>query len=132
MGSAEIMSEDDWASDVYHARMGVCGCVGSGAARVVHEVLHELDLWLKTVTSHGDGAVHRRNVESIIGGDPRDGAPAFVMVCLDSAGLIEHGGNIAGSWLTDDGRRLLAYMDAHGSDPCAWRGAEPDGVVDGG
>ena len=36
----------------------------------------------------------------------------FLMYVLDSYGFTEHGGGIGGCWLTEDGERLLAVLDA--------------------
>ncbi len=43
-----------------------------------------------------------------------------VLNYYDQIGLIEHGGNINGSWLTEDGKMVLSALRKHGVDPEDW------------
>lgn len=50
---------------------------------------------------------------------PRPGLRSFVLYQVDSMGLLEHGGVISGSWLTDLGVDVLRALEAV-SDFEAW------------
>jgi len=49
----------------------------------------------------------------------------FCAYVIGSVGLTEHGGSIAGAWLTQDGQEVLEWLHEHGPD---W--AETPGWVD--
>jgi hypothetical protein len=57
---------------------------------------------------------HREELRALIGGG--DGAFYLVLYVLDSAGLIDHGTSIDGSWITKKGSHYLALMQRHGFD----------------
>lgn len=59
------------------------------AARLVRDILNMCPLYQ-----------HREEFEKLL---PNDGAQYLILGLLDEAGLIEHGGGIGGSWLTDKG-----------------------------
>lgn len=50
---------------------------------------------------------HRDELESMI---PDVGLRHLVLYSLENHGLIEHGGSIGGSWLTDKGKAVLAAL----------------------
>ena len=39
---------------------------------------------------------------------------------IDAAGLLEHGGSVGGSWLSEDGKLLLEFFNDFGTDPDDW------------
>lgn len=41
---------------------------------------------------------------------PDDGLQMLVLYLIDSLGLLEHGGSVGGSWLTDKGAAVLARL----------------------
>lgn len=98
LGSSTRTSPEHWAFGVIYDRLHFCGCgLPEEALRLVTDLL-TLAPW------HDAGnAVGER-----IGGE--DGTRHLVMYLIDGAGLIEHGGSITGSWLTDDGVRFLNAM----------------------
>lgn len=79
--------------------LGMCGCGYRDAAfDMVRDILNLAPL-------HKDE--RWRQVEKMIG---NPGAHHIVLSAMQSAGLIEHGGSIDGSWLTDKGRWYQRVM----------------------
>lgn len=77
----------------------LCGC-GNPEAGVA--LVHEL-LKLAPLYEHG------REVEALL---PAEGVYYMVLGSLDEAGLLEHGSNISGSWLTPKGTWFLQALNA--------------------
>ena len=53
-------------------------------------------------------------------GDIPAGAVEFMGHAIDGWGLIEHGTVLSRSWLTEDGKTLLAWLNKHGTDTDEW------------
>jgi hypothetical protein len=71
-----------------------CGC---GSPQETWKLIHEL---LSLAPFYEDG--RWKQVEGILGR-----AHGFVLGVLTEADLLEHGGSVGGSWITDKGRWLL-------------------------
>lgn len=83
-------------NQIFYVDLGFCGCGNSGDAyELVRDLLtlcplYEGQRWRQAETLTGGGAVHH-----------------IVLSTLDTAGLIEHGSSINGSWLTPKGAWFL-------------------------
>ena len=44
----------------------------------------------------------------------------LLLYFMDAAGLLEHGGSVGGSWLSDKGKAVLAFLEHYGTDPDEW------------
>lgn len=59
----------------------------------------------------------RKNIDDAIAtGKENDNARLFVLYWLDSQNYTEHGGSVYGAWITDNGRKLLALLEADSKD----------------
>lgn len=77
----------------------LCGCGNPEAGvALAHELLKLAPLY-----------EHREEVISLL---PAEGVYYMVLGSLDEAGLLEHGSNISGSWLTPKGKWLLQALNA--------------------
>lgn len=105
MADVYARADQDWARDVLTIDLGLCGCGGGtydgapiadtvDAAWLVRKALAAMPLY---------GSVRA---------DPTWLTSwAYVLLsAMTDAGLIEHGGNIHGSWITPKGQRLLDLM----------------------
>ncbi|MFF3998549.1 hypothetical protein ACFYX8_35235 [Streptomyces cyaneofuscatus] len=83
-------------NQIFYVDLGLCGCGDpEGAYDLVRDLLSLCPLYEE----------HRwEKAEELTGGGP---AHHIVMSTLDTAGLIEHGSNINGSWLTAKGTWFL-------------------------
>jgi hypothetical protein len=79
----------------------MCGC---GNPETAVTLVHEL-LKLAPLYDHHDAVV------SLL---PSEGVYYLVLGALDEAGLLEHGSNISGSWLTDKGQWFLRALNTAG------------------
>ena len=97
------MTKDPWLFEMRN-KLPFCGCGDPGAAIMLIRRVLEL---------HDDDDFPRltRNLIS------DDGMRMLILGSLDDAGLLEHGGTIDGSWLTEDGRRFLTVMRGAFNDP---------------
>ncbi len=95
------------------AELGLCGCGGPDEAyALVRDVLSLApfyDDW--------------KAVEQLIG----ERACYFVLYQLDRCDLIEHGGGIGGSWLTEKGKLYLGLMKQYSLDQVDESGLPHDG-----
>ncbi|MFE9448295.1 hypothetical protein [Streptomyces sp. NPDC006739] len=80
-----------------------CGC---GDPQASHTLVHDL---LRLTPFYEDG--RWRDAEKLIG---TSGAVQIVLSALTDADLLEHGGTVGGSWITDKGRWLLWAIDQSG------------------
>jgi DNA-binding PadR family transcriptional regulator len=91
-----------------------CGCGDPGA---VYDLIRDL-LGLIAEKWADDGHDHWREVSQkitdLIGGGT--GTYYAVLYWLDGSGLIEHGGSVGGSWLTEKGKHYLSLMRLHEHD----------------
>lgn len=111
------------------SKIGLCGCM-EGAA-VMRWVRRALQLIAdRAAADWQTGAyVHAKNaLDAHMRYDPNDEASYenavywLLWASLDRAGLIEHGGNVMGAWLTPDGRGFLAAL---ADPPPGWNPEEP-------
>jgi hypothetical protein len=104
----------------------MCGC-GSppAAARLVYDVLRvietrwreckALDLFKPSDRPALD-AIWREEDRAMKALLPSDGVYYFVLYLLDRWDLLEHGGSVGGSWLTDRGRAVLEALEREAPD----------------
>jgi hypothetical protein len=94
----------------YFEYLGWCACGNPEEALIfMQEVLALLN------ARHIDGgwkAIHKALLEKL-GSELQPGLYWSYLYMLDAAGLIEHGFNISGSWLTEQGQTVLAMLEAH-------------------
>lgn len=115
--------DDEWEREhlyvLYYSNadgLGLCGCGSPEAAYdLIRDLLNLAPLY------QGDGW---RKAEQLIG---TDGAVHIVLGQLDRVGLIEHGGVITGSWLTDKGRYVRYLIGRHDWDDVDMVGFPHDG-----
>jgi hypothetical protein len=76
----------------------LCGC-GSpeAAACLVRDILRLCPLY-----------DNRKGIEELL---PNDGVQYLILGWLTDTDLLEHGGGIGGSWLTDKGKTVLASLE---------------------
>ena len=94
----------------YFDYLGWCACGNPEEALIfMQEVLELLH-----ARQHGDD---RKTIIEVLrkklGEELHPGLYWSYLYMLDSEGLIEHGFNISGSWLTEKGRAVLAMLEAH-------------------
>lgn len=101
MSPAQVVDqhvERHWGYAVIYDDLGFCGCGYPEAAMwLVRDVLRMCPLF-----------DHREEFKARF---PDRGVQMLVLYMLDDADLIEHGGNVAGSWLTEKGERFLALLN---------------------
>lgn len=89
------------AHELHHLffdELKVCGCgVPESAGVLVRDILAALPSW-----------EHEGELDKVL---PTDGLLYFVLGVLTDANLIEHGGSIGGSWLTDRGDDVLKSLN---------------------
>lgn len=90
-------------------RMGMCGCGSDAKWEAVRNVLR---------------FAQARALQKFE--DDNDPYGELILHILDNKKLLDHGTNISGSWLTDDGILLLRFLENHGCDSDNW----PDLVRD--
>jgi hypothetical protein len=83
---------------LFYTDLGLCGC---GNAEEAFELIRDL---LRLAPFYE----HRDEVRALIGDGPTG---HIVLSTLDHADLIEHGGTIHGSWLTDKGEWYLKALN---------------------
>lgn len=88
---------------VFDRDMYFCGC---GDPEPAYDLVREL-LTLMPLHDAGNKLDARRRI-------PDDGVWHIVLSVMTHAGLIEHGGSVNGSWITDKGRWLLWAMNQVG------------------
>jgi len=111
------------------SRLKLCGCGQPEIPlRVIREALEVL--WTPQVNEPGFHEAHEgrwSRIETWMGPEPQSNLAWFVFYVLDTWKLTDHGGSLPG-WLTDDGRKLLKFLqdtdcsrekwdDAPGFDP---------------
>ena len=99
--------------------LGFCGC---GCPEEAYTLVRDI-LGLAPFFDHYEA------VRDLIG----ERAYYFVLYAIDQAGLIEHGGGIGGSWLTEKGKHYLPLMRRYGWDEIAESGfphSSGDGSLD--
>lgn len=98
-----MIYDDDlwWAVDTVREKLPFCGCGHPAQAwGLVRDIL-------RLTPFYDDNNLD--TVRRLIGSE---GAFEIVVGALTEADLLDHGGGAGGSWLTPDGARLLAILDA--------------------
>jgi hypothetical protein len=94
---------------------GFCGCADpDGALQLIHDalrVLTEAPEWKANDQNWTNAYAKYKNAKLAI--FKTDGIETFVLYVLDKKGLVEHGGSVFGSWLTNDGQLLLDLLNEH-------------------
>lgn len=80
------------------ALLGFCGCGAEDEA---------LEFVLEALEAFGDRENGYKRIRAMV---PDNGMGAFVLYQFDHHGLIEHGSTVRASWLTDDGKAVLAFL----------------------
>jgi hypothetical protein len=103
-----------------------CGC---GCPEVACEFLRDALRLIKQRSDENSGGLAAENMErykanwdkiaAFLGEKDRPGMYWLFLYWLDAQGLIEHGGNVGGGWLTEHGREVLAILE-QGCDPADW------------
>jgi hypothetical protein len=88
-------------NQVFYTELHQCGC---GSPQETWELIHEL---LSLAPFYEDG--RWKQVEGILGR-----AYGFVLGVLAEVELLEHGGSVGGSWITEKGRWLLEAVGTVG------------------
>lgn len=102
---------DDWR-DYYTVALPICGCGSHGPTDLLDECLRygAMD-WPQRDALPADSPWERGFYQS--------SGHELAAKILDGYGLLEHGTGIGFAWITDDGKRLLALVDA-------WKAANPE------
>lgn len=104
MSDTETLSDLQHLYKLFYDDLGICGC---GNPEYAYALVRDL-LALAPFHQH-PGKIRER----IGGPEPDPGTSHLVLSMLTTAGLIEHGGGIGGSWLTPKGTRYLELMKRH-------------------
>lgn len=100
--------------DIYFGEMGMCNC---GNPEDVKKFLYEL---LKNHKGHISGEITYDEMvktrERIIKETDTDVIFEFVFHVFERIGLLQHGGSVYGSWLTEKGERFFDLLSENLSD----------------
>jgi len=80
------------------------------------------DALLETLRAYDEGG-DRKAWAYARGGNwegPGSGYDMLILYFLNAHGLMEHGGSVGGSWLTDKGKKVRAFLEEWGTDPDDW------------
>lgn len=115
--------DEDWYNesliqplmDYYmYEKLNLCGC-GSpdDTYEVIRRYLHIRKDWYSKDISYEE-VIERYKTDLFIDtdNDIHYGILQFLMYVLDENGFTEHGSSVGGCWLTKNGERLLAVLDA--------------------
>lgn len=103
-------------------KLGICGCSNDGTWLLIRDILATINEDPcyrnpdKPYPPYSHATAQASRICDLLGVDhsEADGDwPAtyyIAMAVLDKAGLIEHGGGIRNSWLTDEGLEVLTYL----------------------
>lgn len=121
---------DEFIKDFYYEKLNFCGCGSpSDTLYVIRNVLNVIklreDRWDSEdyyIRQHEYYELHKKEIkeslnlkeEKVIGDKfyLNEGVVQIVLNVLDCCGVLEHGGSIGGSWLTNYGKELLEYLNA--------------------
>lgn len=100
-------------------RIPNCGC---GEPSLVYALIRDL---LRIAVARGRGDFMTRKFDEVLGSHDEGGTQEalywLALYVLDSAKLIEHGGNVSGSWASEDGKQLMeAWEHVHPSRLSQW------------
>jgi hypothetical protein len=88
--------EIGWAYGVICDDVGDCGCgYTEGRLEVLRQVLRDCPLYEDERWRKYDSPLAE-----------------WLLCVMTNADLLEHGGSVGGSWITDKGKRLLAVLDS--------------------
>lgn len=97
----------------FHDELHLCGCGRpEDAAVLVRDILRCCPLYQG-----------RKQFEELL---PNSGAQHIILGLLSDADVIEHGGGIGGSWLTDKGKDILASLESVAQNDPDMRSVFPD------
>lgn len=95
---------DSVAEAILFDRCQICGCVDSGPIMIAMYAL--LVGWWTCDHVHSAMPAPMGNYSTIF--DDDNFTQLLIAILADQAGFIDHGGNIAGSWVTDLGKAWVA------------------------
>lgn len=101
--SDDLRQRFEHASSILSDDLGLCGCGNSEESYALVRTLLGLTPFYN----------HTEAIEALV---PDSAARHIVLSSLDSAGLIEHGTSIGGSWITAKGVFLLGVLRQLGDD----------------
>ena len=93
----DLRQRFEHASSILSDDLGLCGCGNAEASYALVRILLGLTPFFN----------HTEAIEALV---PDEAARHIVLSCLDSAGLIEHGTSIGGSWITPKGAFFLDVL----------------------
>ncbi|MFB7858894.1 hypothetical protein [Rhodococcus qingshengii] len=88
---------------VYSDELKLCSCVDPDAFKMIYEIM-EL---LSPGTESPDRGQNAQRIEDLAG---NTASSHIALTLMEEADIVEHGGNIGGSWLTDKGKMLLNML----------------------
>lgn len=101
--------------------LGFCGC---GNPDTAYEALRDtLACFDAGDISDGDWKARCERVDAWFK-ERGEGYSYLLLYFIDAAGLLEHGGSVGGSWLTEEGKNVLAVLRDWGTDPDEWPSLE--------
>lgn len=109
-----IEGMEAWAAGLMGIQsLDFCGC---GNPSEGYDALLET---LKAYHTDGD----RKKWAEARGGNwsgPGNGYDYMILYFLNAHDLMEHGGSVGGSWLTQKGQSVLRFLEEWGTDPDEW------------
>lgn len=107
------MFVDDLLNFYFHEKIKLCGC---GSPEDTYECIRQLlTIRQGSMTdklNYQDEIVNYKTALNInIEDDMQNGLLQFMMYILDDCGILQHGNNIGGCWLTEEGEMLLTILN---------------------
>lgn len=102
----------------FFREQGMCTCGNPEA--VITLVRDALEICKRRAEGQWDTDSSPSQLDKLLDRPEHPGLAQAFLHILDKAQLIEHGGNIFGSWATPRGISLLRGLDEHGVDDDKW------------
>lgn len=111
-----IQELNDWV----FTDLGFCGCGDPEAAldlmrSILSAINSRSERNQQNDSTHEEWMTVSREIEKMIGMEQNPAVAWTYLYFLDGQGLLEHGSNITGSWLTDKGKEILALFNKYTS-----------------
>lgn len=95
--------EHEKPNAMYFDQLGLCGC---GRPECIHKLIVDCAMMFDRDKNRWDGEAGVKGIEKIVKERP-DYVAEFIAHFLDQKDLIEHGGSVYGSWLTERGKQFI-------------------------
>ena len=107
------MTPQETLHDFYYNGLGWCGCGNpTGVMEFMRDVLRKI----KHRSDENNGSndtwkIRTEELDEMLGDKDRPMLALTYLYLLDALGLLEHGSNISGCWLSEKGEDFLALLE---------------------